>query len=307
MAAIAVVPLAGGVVFYWPRPAVEAPSAAFPSQAESNPLGVARSDAETASTSAPRARGKSGHPPIMDLRLQMLQHFHGHTRNVFVRSDGFGFGRIGGMARKLFEIPVFSPGELDQEKPVKSPAILEEALAESLARFQSQPGGTKHAGIPFPPGLELRTLDLIGLADKDGPRAYSGGAAFESGLVVSLPQMDREEARRNRQGAEPGEAGKAKSQPETRSLDFFELAGLAELREGKTTFVRHKENIVRMLGALRATEQCLKCHSEASKGDLLGALSYTFVDSRRRLFKEEKNGSGEKPSGPGRGAWRRKR
>ena len=46
-------------------------------------------------------------------------------------------------------------------------------------------------------------------------------------------------------------------------------------------FVRSKDRVIRMLGALRAGEQCLRCHTDNTKGDLLGALSYTFVDVDR--------------------------
>jgi hypothetical protein len=48
-----------------------------------------------------------------------------------------------------------------------------------------------------------------------------------------------------------------------------------ELSDGEDLFIANKDNIVRMLGALRATKTCLKCH-DAEIGDLLGAFSYTL-------------------------------
>ena len=78
---------------------------------------------------------------------------------------------------------------------------------------------------------------------------------------------------------------------ETRPLDIFETAGVAELRQGKDLFVRPRGNVIRMLGALRAGAQCVKCHNDSKQGDLLGAFSYTFVDSKNSLQKALKDTS----------------
>ena len=51
---------------------------------------------------------------------------------------------------------------------------------------------------------------------------------------------------------------------------------MAELRGGKEVYIRSKDNVIRMLGALRASDDCLKCHTDSRKGDLLGAFSYTL-------------------------------
>jgi hypothetical protein len=61
----------------------------------------------------------------------------------------------------------------------------------------------------------------------------------------------------------------------TRSLDPFEAEGLEALRGGKDLFVRGTDKQARMLGAIRATRQCLQCHG-GDRGDLLGAFSYTL-------------------------------
>jgi hypothetical protein len=58
----------------------------------------------------------------------------------------------------------------------------------------------------------------------------------------------------------------------TRPLDPFEVVGLEALRGGKDLFARGTDKQARMLGAIRATRQCLQCHG----GDLLGAFSYTL-------------------------------
>lgn len=59
----------------------------------------------------------------------------------------------------------------------------------------------------------------------------------------------------------------------TRPLDAFEEEGLAKLRRGEDLFTKSENGSVRLLGAIRATKQCIDCHG-SQRGDLLGAFSY---------------------------------
>jgi hypothetical protein len=59
----------------------------------------------------------------------------------------------------------------------------------------------------------------------------------------------------------------------TRPLDDFERARLEQLRAGRDLSAASAPRRIRMLGAIRARNSCLKCHS-ADTGDLLGAFSY---------------------------------
>ena len=59
----------------------------------------------------------------------------------------------------------------------------------------------------------------------------------------------------------------------TRPLDSFEEEGLAALRSGKELFAKPSDGGERLLGAIRATKQCIECHG-GQRGDLLGAFSY---------------------------------
>jgi hypothetical protein len=61
----------------------------------------------------------------------------------------------------------------------------------------------------------------------------------------------------------------------TRTLDLFEEAALPALRDGDDLFIASRGEMVRMLGAVRATKTCQQCH-DAGVGDLLGAFSYTL-------------------------------
>jgi hypothetical protein len=64
--------------------------------------------------------------------------------------------------------------------------------------------------------------------------------------------------------------------PQVRKLDDFEAAALATLREGKDLVVRTTPDEMRLLGAVRARDGCLKCHG-CERGDLLGAFTYTLT------------------------------
>jgi hypothetical protein len=79
-------------------------------------------------------------------------------------------------------------------------------------------------------------------------------------------------------------------QDKVRPLDFFEEAGMPSLRDGEDLYIVRKGDTLRMLGALRATKTCQKCH-DAEIGDLLGAFSYTLRPTPRA----KKGDSGNQP------------
>jgi hypothetical protein len=259
-------------------------------------------------------QAQPSHPPIATLRDEMLQHFHGDTSGVFTTIPGFGWSRMPVLYQQIpFEVPYFSTGELEPgSQSGEIPAELKNAFTDTLAVFEAPLRSSAPRRTERPPtskgdgqirfgqsfggavvgGLQLRQLDLIGLTDKENPRAYSGGRTFEL-VQAGLADKETKKAKGEVVVAPLGgkhKVGKARrtAQPEIRALDLFEMAGAAELQQGKDIFLRHKGSVVRMLGALRAGDQCLRCHAEAEKGELLGALSYTFVDSERTLFRTGK-------------------
>ena len=59
-----------------------------------------------------------------------------------------------------------------------------------------------------------------------------------------------------------------------RELDAFETQALKVIREGHALVKTETHDHVRMLGAIRAQETCLKCHDDKKPGDLLGAFTY---------------------------------
>ena len=62
-----------------------------------------------------------------------------------------------------------------------------------------------------------------------------------------------------------------------RPLDEFERLGLDAVRRGEH-LVWTREAPTRMFGAIRARTHCLECHTNAKKGDLLGAFTY-YLDT----------------------------
>jgi hypothetical protein len=262
-----------------------------------------------------KAKPKADHPPIIALRDRMLAKFHGNATDLFTAIPGFGMERMKPMYKRVpFELPLFSTDEVDVQQETTAPETLRNAFADSLDVFRDP---SKQATVaakdakarpPFsdPPrggygsnfrgtvvrGLQLRLLDLVALVDPEDPKVYAGGMAFE------IMRMTAEEAKAMRakdSGADAaiitGQFNKPivtkldRTPLKTRPLDYFETAGVEELSRGKDLFIRHKDNVIRMLGALRATDQCLKCHTEHKQRDLLGAFSYTFVDTTGAVTK----------------------
>jgi hypothetical protein len=62
----------------------------------------------------------------------------------------------------------------------------------------------------------------------------------------------------------------------TRPLSQFETRGLERLAQGETLVVSSTADVIRILGAVRASKTCLNCH-DAHHGQLLGAFSYVLV------------------------------
>lgn len=274
---------------------------------------------------APKAKpAVPKHAPIMAVRDRVLEKFHGQAVNRFTSMPGFGLERMTPLYKETpYEIPVFSTDEVEVESAPATPKMLREVHAKSVGEFvsPSEPKpkkdnalsvfGGRGAGFGVAldrivsPGLQVRLLDLVGLTDPDDYKAYSGGKAFEVMRMMRNGKLEKGEARffpygEPKVGADgvpilPVDAVKNQEAPkiEIRALDTFEIAGVHELKDGKETFVRHKGNVIRMLGALRAGEQCIKCHTGTKQGDLLGAFSYTFVDTHNSL-KAELNGGAEK-------------
>lgn len=97
-----------------------------------------------------------------------------------------------------------------------------------------------------PKRWKLTRLELVSLLKYEMPRVY---------LSEHLPRMDELSSAKTRAPAE------------------FESRALAVLRDGEDLQTAATPNRIEMLGAIRASKQCLQCH-DVPRGTLLGAFSY---------------------------------
>jgi hypothetical protein len=245
--------------------------------------------------------------------MRIMAEFHGNATSLFTSIPGFGMERMLPMYERIpWEVPHFSTNDVEVEKAPAIPKLLKDVFAKSLDSFEKstpaagttaspavaakgQPGFGRALHGTIVSGMQLRLLDLIGNLDPARPKVYSGGKAFEvirskrvgPTTVIPFEALQLEVAKKADKEAKDTKSHVGAM--EQRPLDMFENAGLAELSDGKETFIREKGNVIRMMGALRARDQCLNCHTDNRKGDLLGALSYTFLDASNAA----KNGAGK--------------
>ncbi|MBL8855005.1 MAG: hypothetical protein JNK57_13650 [Planctomycetaceae bacterium] len=98
--------------------------------------------------------------------------------------------------------------------------------------------------------FELEKLELIGMLLHETPIVY---------VTNILPNMETIAA-----GVIP-----------TRELTRFESRSLERLTSGETLVIDANSEVLRMVGALRAIDQCTDCH-QVDSGQLLGAFSYEY-------------------------------
>ena len=114
-------------------------------------------------------------------------------------------------------------------------------------RDRDHVAGFESHGFTELPANTIARLELVSLLMHDEPAVY---------VSDHLPEMTR-----------------LRGVP-TRPLDEFEATGVANLRQGEDLF-ESASHPARLLGSLRNAQQCVACHG-GSRGDLLGAFSYTF-------------------------------
>ena len=98
--------------------------------------------------------------------------------------------------------------------------------------------------------LRLKLLQLVTIDRFDEPRAF---------VLDHLPRMDEIS----------GET------VPTRELSEFEKQAIDRLRTNEDIVIDDSGDPVRMVGSIRALEDCLQCHT-ARRGELLGAFTYEF-------------------------------
>ncbi|MDB5313211.1 MAG: hypothetical protein JWO38_7413 [Gemmataceae bacterium] len=214
-------------------------------------------------------------------RAANLEQLHKNSVDDFVNSAGFGVGRVRRMrpptdAESLksglqdnppvpqpdYLSPFVHPaGDLTTRPPdwdapklslLHDAGVLDFVNPKGFGFIKDRrhvAGFQKHGMTKVPEASApwaVARVELVGLLLHDSPAAY---------VSANLPRMDELRA------------------APTRPLDAFEVEALESLRHGEDLFARGADDKARMVGAIRATKQCLGCHGGA-RGDLLGAFSY---------------------------------
>jgi hypothetical protein len=190
--------------------------------------------------------------PIRLPFVEGLMGFHMNSERNFTNLAGFAFVSRDGRDRKAPLKFAFRPHQFRHVPEVDG--------ANPLVHGRlGRPVKAKAEKAPKEKWVVQR-IELISLLKHKEPVAY---------ITKHLPRMD--------------DLRKAP----TRGLDGFEMTGLKSLREGETLVSDASVNRVYLLGALRASKQCLNCH-QVQHGALLGAFSYELW--RNPPITEEKGG-----------------
>jgi hypothetical protein len=235
-------------------------------------------------------------------RTAMLQRIHENSVHAFVNSPGFGVVRMIGPS--LGDLRRADPIRTAPPLPLPEPPSGTDVPSLSVGDLVLEPD--KEAAVPAS-GLnhnELRVYHRLGLDDFADPLGFGfvrdrrQVAGFLSHRFTRYPPKPGKEADAAHWRIESLDLVSLLKHPEpvayvskhlprmdelrdapTRPLDEFEAERLPNVRAGEEISAAYGPRRIRLLGAIRARDACLKCHS-VDPGELLGAFSY---DLRRDL------------------------
>ena len=183
---------------------------------------------------------------------EMAQLFHRGTANGFANPDANGYVKnvdeVAGFEahRARFALKTMLTEE-DWDQSITGGARQLENLFNRAEVEKPAAEGKPAADVDW----KLNRLQLVSLLLHDEARVY---------VSENLPNMEELSG----------------TDVETRGLDPFELDALRKLREGEETVTIATPNRLLMLGAMRATNNCMQCHN-VEENELLGAFSYEFL------------------------------
>ncbi|MEM9352424.1 MAG: hypothetical protein AAGA92_05375 [Planctomycetota bacterium] len=205
-------------------------------------------------------------------RYRLLQDLHDDSYRRFVAAQGFGPGRmINRFYPERYEPLEASPSASSLALPLplsnryraQADEIHTVAMGEFLdpdrigyvRSIEEVAGFEGHAFTHLPKwasesdtsdGWQLTRLQLVSLLRHNEPLVY---------LTDELPQME--------------EIAEFPNRP----LNDFETKALPKIQTHADVYVDEGEDLIEMLGAVRADQSCIVCHG-GRRGDLLGAFSY---------------------------------
>jgi Leucine-rich repeat (LRR) protein len=190
--------------------------------------------------------------------VQSLPEIHERYVDQFIRRQGFGQGRYSWSPSQWVELvsedAPAAASVLQKDYPQRDSFPGQEATSrpkyDDDAIVLSLPGDRRQVREHV---WSLRGMQLVGLVKHKSPTVYVRDD------VAGHPGKDEK----------PVPA-------QTRAPDAFESAALAKLRQGTEVVADTTASQMRLLGAIRARQECLSCH-EVEVGRLLGAFSYTLA------------------------------
>jgi hypothetical protein len=222
-------------------------------------------------------------------RVESIQLVHQEAVDEFIKRDGFGRSRV---------MPA-GPAYLVQKKPepIKfesaAPLSSEHALDKPLSLSAEMPPSTlQKYKLPERPTLldfHATNQDEFAMYGSFGDvKSVESVAGFEPhrfwnapGMhdlnrwkivrleLVSLLKHDTPVVYESEHLPQVSELDDAKTRP----LTTFEAGALDTLRAGEELTAQTNGNLIEMVGAIRASNDCMKCH-DVPRGTLLGAFSY---------------------------------
>lgn len=187
---------------------------------------------------------------VIDDPLNPFLFHHEMTVNSFLNADGFG-------ARRVFDSVPGLHGALN-----------------------ASDGPWLHGDFSYRVGVH----DLLGVLKAEKPRVYPILEAIAKAPEPRKYTLEEVSAEMLQRWAAyhakvqtlplPKLPYAADNKIPIRELDTFEHKALAILQAGHALVKQEEPTHVRMLGAIRAQETCLKCHDDKKPGDLLGAFTY---------------------------------
>ncbi len=221
-----------------------------------------------------------------ELLVLLAQRLHADAHKKFISRPGMGMRRMEPTLQivpREWKIPEWTSEEITKEQPPQQ-GLKDLSLIHrlNLNQFSASNGPVTKGATPEKADhtkeqtWEIHSLDLVGLVMHDTPKVY---------VSKRLPDM------------------KNLNKAPIREMDVFEAEGLEELINGKDLYVRTKAETVRVLGPIRASQACLKCHADAKDGEMLGAFSYTLRVAREDInqgrFQQGIQGRFQGQPGPG--------
>ena len=118
--------------------------------------------------------------------------------------------------------------------------------------------------------LSVKSFELIGIAKHEPPVVHRNHVHAMDPVPKPQPAASQANPSGSPQNAVP-------QVPATRKLTGFEESALAMFRKGGDLGQGMDGSDRIVIGPIRATQQCVKCHEGTKSGDLMGAFTYRLA------------------------------